>query len=142
MSYYGSTTFRGLFSVNKVLLNSGEGHRFGGAHQIYAYNPTSNQPVDVTLHSSGVNVIAAQENDCVAIVLNGIANTPAVFANPQHVVIEGEYTIQADTYGVLVDGQATLNDTVYDANDGIIKFDPASTINGNATLVTFNYSQE
>jgi hypothetical protein len=141
MSHYSNTTFRGLFSVHKHLLEVGH-HRFGGSHAQVAYKVSDGSAVGVTLHHSGVNLINA-ESDTVSVILMGLdANTPAVFSDIEFVEVSGNYQIPSGKYGVLLEGSVTVDNSLLSADEDVFKLDPDTSMNGTAKLLVFTHTQQ
>lgn len=140
MSYYGHKSFKNLFGVNKVLLNAGH-HRFGGAQGQFAYKLSDASPVDVILHSSGVNIIDAEEDTVTVILLGLNPTTPAVFTDLELVAVDGSYTVPAGKHAVLLEGTLALGEVSLNGEEDLHKLDPESAVSGNGKLLVLTYSQ-
>ena len=142
MTYYGHTTFKGLFSVSKQMLQSPGSYRFGGSHAQVAFKASDWSPVAVTLHHSGVNVIQADE-DTISVALIGVKKeVNAVFSDITLVDVSDSYTVPSDRHAVLLDGQLTVDGSVINAENDLHKLDPNTLVTGSGKLLVFNFLQE
>lgn len=141
MSFYGTKSFNNLFSVHKKRLSANQSHRFGGAHAHIAYSVAGEQ-VPVTLHPSGVEVVTAEADDVVSVILMGVKmDTPPVITNLALVDVADSLTLAADVYGIVLEGSVTVNDVVLNADEDIHSIEPGSVVTGAGKLATFTFVQ-
>lgn len=142
MSYYGHITYRGLFSVAKQMLAANGSYRYGGSHAQIAYALADFSPVEVMLHHSGVRVINTTV-DTVTVALIGInKDVPATFTDLTMVDVSDSYTVGADKYAVLLEGQLVVDGVTLDAGNDLHKLDPNTVATGNGKLLVFGFTQE
>lgn len=141
MSFYGKATQQNLFFVHKTKLNANQSHRFGGAQGHIAYSVTG-EPVPITLHESGVEIIQAGADEVVSVIIMGTKkDVPPVITNLALVDVTDSLTLASDVHGIVLEGSVTVDGVLLDAETAVHIIQPGSVATGSGKLATFTIVQ-